>query len=92
MIWQNIIAIIIALAGFPVGLLVAKMTKEELKAGRKWFWAIIILSTIGIIISIFMTKAETQLFLIASLAFILLLATASLIYQARTTSKRARKK
>ena len=42
-----IIAILILLFGFPMGDYLAKKTKEELKAGQKWFKIIILLSLIG---------------------------------------------
>ncbi len=47
-----IIAIIILALGFPLGNLLAKLTKEELKVGRKWFNVVIILSIIGAIYSL----------------------------------------
>lgn len=77
--WQIIVTVVIALLGYPIGLLIAKFTQEELNAGRKWFKLIILISFVGIIISLFITVGETLLFLIATFLFILLLALASLI-------------
>jgi hypothetical protein len=88
---NEIIAIIIALAGFPVGLLIAKSTKEELKSGRLLFKILISLAVVGIIISLIFAQGEAMLFLAASSVFIMLLAIASLVY-ARQTSFRAKKR
>ncbi|MEM4215283.1 MAG: hypothetical protein QW484_02900 [Candidatus Pacearchaeota archaeon] len=74
-----ILVIIIALLGYPTGLLIAKFTEEELHTGRKWFKLIIVVCILAIIVSIFIAKAETLLFLISSFIFILLVALASLI-------------
>ena len=42
-----LIGILILLLGFPIGSFLARVTKEELKSGQKWFKLIIILSLIG---------------------------------------------
>lgn len=48
---QEIIQLLIGIAvlglAFPIGNLLAKMTKEELKSGKKWFRLIVILGLIG---------------------------------------------
>lgn len=59
--------IILALA-FPVGFLLAYMTKEELVQGRKWFRVIIIVSILGSI-WFFLTK---QAYISLTLLFILI--------------------
>lgn len=41
------IGTIILALGFPLGSYLAKVTKEELKSGKKWFKALIITSLIG---------------------------------------------
>lgn len=50
---QEIVRILIGVAvlllGFPIGNLLAKMTKEELKGYQKWFKLIIIISAVGAI-------------------------------------------
>ena len=46
------IGILILIFGFFIGNFLAKLTKEELKQGRKWFKLIIITSLIFSIISI----------------------------------------
>ena len=40
--------------GFPIGNLLSKYTKEELKAGKNWFKLIIILSLIGGFVGLFL--------------------------------------
>jgi len=76
---QTILTIIIALAGYPVGLLISHFTPEELKPGRKWFLAIIIACIIAIIISLFFFSADILFFMISALVFIILMSLASLI-------------
>lgn len=48
---QEIIKLLIGIAllglAFPVGNMLAKITKEELKSGKKWFRLIVILGLIG---------------------------------------------
>lgn len=46
-IYQLFIGIIILGLGFPIGMLLAKMTKEELRKGKKWFRVIIAVGLIG---------------------------------------------
>jgi len=42
-----ILGILFLLLGIPIGNLLARFTKEELKAGRPWFKAIVYLSLFG---------------------------------------------
>jgi MFS family permease len=44
------IGIVFLVLGIPLGNFLAKITKEELKSGRKWFKLLIILSFIGAIV------------------------------------------
>jgi len=39
--------IVVLILGFPIGSFLAKITKEELSSGQKWFKLIIFLSLIG---------------------------------------------
>ncbi|MFH1787357.1 MAG: hypothetical protein ABH811_01020 [archaeon] len=48
-----LIGIFILALGIPIGNYLAKITKEELKSGQKWFKLIIIFSLIGAPISLF---------------------------------------
>jgi uncharacterized membrane-anchored protein YhcB (DUF1043 family) len=47
-----IIGLVVLILGIPIGMLIAKFTKEELKSGQKWFKRIIVLSIIGAIIGL----------------------------------------
>ncbi len=47
-----IIGIFVLILAFPLGSYLAKITKEELKQGQKWFKLIILVSLIGIIASL----------------------------------------
>ena len=53
---QEILKIIIGIAvlvlGIPIGNILAKNTKEELKDGRKWFLLLILISFMGAVISL----------------------------------------
>jgi hypothetical protein len=51
-IYKLLIGIGVLILGFPIGELLAKNTKEELKDGRKWFILLIILSLIGAILNL----------------------------------------
>lgn len=47
-----LIGILVLALSFPIGNLLAKFTKEELKSGQKWLKLVIILSFFGAIISL----------------------------------------
>ena len=47
-----IIGIIVLTLGIPIGNILAKNTKEELKDGRKWFFLLILISFIGAVLSL----------------------------------------
>lgn len=47
------LAIIFLILGIPIGNFLAKITKEELKSGKKWFKPLIFISLIGAFISFF---------------------------------------
>ena len=49
-IYQLLIGIGVLSLGIPIGNLLAKATKEELKSGREYFKVLIILSLIGAVI------------------------------------------
>jgi hypothetical protein len=55
------IGIIVLLLGIPIGKFLARITKEELKSGEKWFKIIILVSFIGAIGSLFI-KNDAMLF------------------------------
>ncbi len=84
--------IIIALSGYPIGLLIAHLTKEELEEGKKWFRLIILTCVIAIIISVILAEKEVLFFLILSFVFILLIALASLVKSSSIKIKKIKKK
>jgi len=47
-----LIGVVILLLGFPIGNYLAKITKEELKVGQKWFKLIVIISILCAIVSL----------------------------------------
>ena len=51
-----LIGILVLFLGFPIGKYLAKLTKEELKSGQKWFKLIIILSLIGGVIGLIISN------------------------------------
>ena len=64
-----IFEIIILILAIPTGLLIAKLTKEELKPGRKYFAALIIVSilaTIWFYLTKFKVEALTSAFIAIS--------------------------
>jgi len=50
-LYSYLIGILVLILGFPIGSYLAKLTKEELKPGQKWFKLIILISFICAIIS-----------------------------------------
>jgi len=48
-----ILSILVLLTSIPAGLLIAWLTKEELKAGKKWFKILVLAGVLGMIIGIF---------------------------------------
>jgi hypothetical protein len=63
-IYKLLIGIAVLLLGIPIGNILAKNTKEELKGGRGWFLLLIALSLIGAIINlIFLNDALLFTFL-----------------------------
>ena len=51
-VFKLIIGTIILILAFPIGSFLAKITHEELKQGKKWFKLIILISLIGVIVSL----------------------------------------
>ncbi|MCK9596013.1 hypothetical protein M0R19_02425 [Candidatus Pacearchaeota archaeon] len=68
-IYQLLLGIILLLLGIPIGNILAKMTKEELKPGRIWFKTILILSSIGAIIFLVL-KNDALLFILLFIAVV----------------------
>ncbi len=51
-VFRVLIGVGVLILGFPVGILLARLAKDELKQGQPWFKLIITLSFIGAIISL----------------------------------------
>ena len=49
---EFILGIVLLLLGIPIGNVLAKMTKEELKPGKRYFKSIVILSLIGVLVGL----------------------------------------
>ena len=63
-VWTIIIGVVILFLGIPVGNFLAKITKEELKAGQIWFK---IISVLGIALSLYGLGTKNDVFLFAGL-------------------------
>ena len=46
-LFQLLIGLAILILGYPLGILLARHTSEELKSGQKWFRLIIFVSLVG---------------------------------------------
>jgi hypothetical protein len=68
-----VLALIIAILGYPVGLLIRKYTKEEMKPGRKYF---IWLSDVLVILALIFTIYSLNLNIYISIIIALILAIA----------------
>jgi hypothetical protein len=73
-LYQLLIGICVLALGIPIGNLLARATKEELKGGRKYFKILIILSLIGAVIFLII-RNDVLLF---SLLFIAIVTSRSL--------------
>jgi len=78
MIEKAILLLIIALAGFPVGRIIAKHTKEEVRKGKWCFMLTEIISALTILYGIIFSDYQKQLMITASFGFIAMLALAAL--------------
>jgi 4-hydroxybenzoate polyprenyltransferase len=78
-ILRQIFVLLVVLSAIPAGLLLSKVTKEELKSGRKAFKLMIMISFLVLISSFFLDlDFNNKTFIIASMLFILILAYISL--------------
>lgn len=57
-IYKWVIGIILLVLGIPIGNFLAKVTRDELKQGKKWFKLIIIICLVGDAICIFLKRYE----------------------------------
>lgn len=75
---QIIFSIIATFLGFPVGILIKKLTLGEQKSGRKYFKLLMLGSVLGLIISLIFVR-ENLLFISEALIFIILMTLPSLM-------------
>jgi hypothetical protein len=73
-LYEIIIGVVLLALGIPIGNLLAKVTKEELKSGKKYFKILIILSLIGAVVFLII-RNDVLLF---SLLFIAIVTSRSL--------------
>jgi RsiW-degrading membrane proteinase PrsW (M82 family) len=55
---QYSLGILILILAFPIGVLLARFTKEELKSGQKYFKVLIGVCVFGLIVSLIIQKIE----------------------------------
>ena len=75
---QIILLTLISLLGIPAGFLLKKITMEEMKAGRRWFRIISVLSLISAIVSITLINENSALYA-STLMFIFFISSVPLI-------------
>jgi hypothetical protein len=75
---QIALTIIILFTAFPVGYLLAYLTKEELKAGRKWFKIISWISIILCFVFLLLIDIEQKFTIVFSLVYIATISLTSL--------------
>jgi hypothetical protein len=63
------LGVILLVLGIPIGNVLAKMTKEELKSGKKWFKILIAFSLIGAVIFLIF-RNDTLLFIFLFIAVV----------------------
>jgi len=80
-ILQLFLLIAVMLSGWFIGRFISSKTKEELKAGKKWFKLLCLASLITAIYGLFALQGDELVFLIASCFFVFLLSLASLAYK-----------
>jgi hypothetical protein len=76
---QIILIFIVSLSGYPLGLLLAEFTQDELKSGRLFFKIILSVSILALIAGFFFLKDTNLIFFIAIIIFMFLMTLASFI-------------
>jgi len=69
---QNLLYALILLAGFPAGYLLAWLCRDELVAGKKWFFLLAVVSLVGAVVLSFISFAF-KFISILSLFFIIII-------------------
>ncbi|PIO07573.1 hypothetical protein COU59_03200 [Candidatus Pacearchaeota archaeon CG10_big_fil_rev_8_21_14_0_10_34_12] len=64
-----IIGILVLIFGIPLGNLLSKWTREELKEGRKWFRKIVFISLAGTVVGLFL-RNDALMFTFAFIAIV----------------------
>lgn len=86
-VYKLLIGIAVLLIGIPIGNILAKNTKEELKEGKKWFFVLIAICFIGAILNlIFLNDVLLFTFL-----FIAIVTSRSLVKNKTKKNKKKRK-
>jgi len=75
-----IMLVLIALSGIPFGILIAGMTREELRPGRKWFKLIAAASLVCMIGSFLATSGDSLAIALTVFAFTLMISLVPLAY------------
>lgn len=79
-ILQYALMLLVILVAFPIGFLLAKLTKEELKSGRVWFQLVIVLAIVITIASICSKLCLNDILItVTSMLFIIIIAGISLV-------------
>jgi uncharacterized membrane protein YfcA len=87
-VYKLLVGIVVLLIGIPIGNILAKNTREELKDGKKWFYLITLISVIGAIINlIFLNDVLLFTFL-----FIAIVTSRSLKIKKKNKAKTRKKK
>ena len=76
-IYKLAIGIFILLLGIPIGMLLAKFTREELNSGKIWFRIIVFTSIVGSTIALFLKND----YLLFSFLFIAIVASRSVRFK-----------
>jgi hypothetical protein len=68
-VYKFLIGIFVLILGIPIGNLLAKLTREELKAGQRWFRLIVIFSLIGAVMALIL-RNDALLFALLFIAIV----------------------
>ncbi len=68
-VYKLLIGIGLLILGVPIGNLLAKFTKDELKQGKKWFRLLILLSCIGAVVTLIL-GSDTLMFTFLFIAIV----------------------
>jgi hypothetical protein len=78
-IWQQISIIIATMLGIPAGIIIARMCKEELKPGFRWFVMLQFFSLASIILMLIFLLVFGEVSILPALAIILLIIASSFL-------------